>query len=456
MKGEEFVPSLPSFLSHRFNILFLLAARIFQVRLLLIEFCEEYEPGNEHLALVARRLRDPFIVAQLKILGLLDKLVTGPLWRLCESDIHILDMSGQFMVLLNWLGANVSEPSDFLNGIAPGFAAVALKTGADVCLDCLTRDSDDAVSQYLPIIAKQVLLTSHRYFELTVKEFLSGGRFSEELSGPLREETKSVLKTNRLPESVFGLADWLFGRAPNMTMLTREALVLVIKNKTFAWFDSLTAEEKVKEFQLAKVRAKALRVMFLQRKAAMAEERCVRLKNAKEEAVRQRMLAVTVLSDLTKQVTKYGLWTNEIEVDVALNVLPTRTAKVKALMSQLKFRKTVLKQPGDRSLFAFSQKGKNYSWEELRTNLMCLIDAAMLVVPAADLFQIIGKRINHRFEENGEERWWPGTVTRIAPGTGPGGNTIYLIVYDTDRSREYSVTAADLTEDRDSGDLIII
>jgi hypothetical protein len=154
----------------------------------------------------------------------------------------------------------------------------------------------------------------------------------------------------------------------------------------------LTAEEKVTEFQLAKARAKALRLVFLQRKATMAEERCVRLKNVKEEAVRQRMLAVTVRSDLTKQVTKYGLWTNEIEVDVALNVLPTRAAKVKALVSQLKFRKTVLKQPGDRSLFAFSQKGKNYSWEQLRTNLMYLIDAAMLIVPTADSFQIIGKR----------------------------------------------------------------
>jgi hypothetical protein len=86
---------------------------------------------------------------------------------------------------------------------------------------------------------------------------------------------------------------------------------------------------------------------------------------------------------------------------------------------------------------------------------MCLIDAAMRIVPAADSFQIIGKKINHRFEENGEERWWPGTVTRTVPGTGPGGDIIYFIVYDTDRSKEYSVSASDLAVDRDNGDLIV-
>ena len=62
-------------------------------------------------------------------------------------NIHILDMSGQFMVLFNWLGANVSDPLDFLKGMAPDLVVVELKTGADACLDCLTQDSDDAVSE---------------------------------------------------------------------------------------------------------------------------------------------------------------------------------------------------------------------------------------------------------------------------------------------------------------------
>uniref|UniRef100_A0A914UPI9 Uncharacterized protein n=1 Tax=Plectus sambesii TaxID=2011161 RepID=A0A914UPI9_9BILA len=455
LKGKEDAPRIESFLGHRFNILFVLAASIFQVRELILEFCEDYAADNVTLVPIVTRLRDKFIVGQLKVLGLLDKLVTGPLWRLAESDIHILDMGGEYRTLIDWLGANVADPSGFLNGVPPT-SPNGWKTVVDSRLSSLIADQDPVVNEHLPIIAKQVLLTCKRYFECTLKDYLVGGKYYEAESGPLRNVTKSVLKTNRIPESVFGLTDYLFRRAPNMTMLTREALVLLLKNKTFAWFDTLSLEEKTTQLKLAKERGPALCSLYLQRKKALTEERKERLRKAKEETVRQRMSAVVVRSNLTNQVAVYGLWTNELEVDMGLAKLSKPSEKLRALEAQLKFRKNVLKQPGDRKLFAFSEKRAKHTWQKLKLNLNTLLVAAYSVAPSSDLLQIVGKRIEHRFEEDGEERWWPGTVTPPVRGTGPGGEITYGIVYDTDVQRVYCCTVGDLTVDIDNGDLLVL
>ena len=62
------VPSLPAFLGHRFNILFLLAARVFHVRLLLVDFCKEYGAGNANLTGLITRLQNPFNVSALLVI----------------------------------------------------------------------------------------------------------------------------------------------------------------------------------------------------------------------------------------------------------------------------------------------------------------------------------------------------------------------------------------------------
>uniref|UniRef100_A0A914UN06 Uncharacterized protein n=1 Tax=Plectus sambesii TaxID=2011161 RepID=A0A914UN06_9BILA len=227
IEQEVNVLPFPSFLGHRFNIMFLLAARIFQARKQLIKFCDLYASDNVVLKTIATRLRNPFICAQLKSLGLIDKLITGPIWRLCESDMHILDLSGQFRELIAWLGANISDPSDFLHGIPPRFSDSANRQGSDECFAALIADSDIGMDDHLPLIVQHVLQSAKRYFELSISEFINSGKYSEGVaSDTLRKETVSVLKSNRLPESVFGLTDWLFTHAPNMTMLTRETLVM--------------------------------------------------------------------------------------------------------------------------------------------------------------------------------------------------------------------------------------
>uniref|UniRef100_A0A914V4C0 Uncharacterized protein n=1 Tax=Plectus sambesii TaxID=2011161 RepID=A0A914V4C0_9BILA len=238
-------------------------------------------------------------------------------------------------------------------------------------------------------------------------------------------------------------------------MLTRETLVMVIKNKTYQWLDKLSPSARLAQLTAAKERAPALRSLYLQRKSALIEERKSKLLEAKEDTTRRQMQAVRTLSTLTTQMAVYGLWTNEIELDLGLTPL-SDSEKFKALNAQLRFRRIVLKQPGDRTLFSLSAKGKKHSLELLRQNLLELMVAAQRMPPSPDPYKIIHKRINHRFQKDGVEKWYPGIVSRTVPGTGEQGAVVYQIVYDTDTKKEYPLTLDNLAFDLENGDFVVI
>ena len=120
------------------------------------------------------------------------------------------------------------------------------------------------------------------------------------------------------------------------------------------------------------------------------EEQKEWLMMVKEDAVRRRMHALTVQSDLTKQVTVYGLWTNELELEMGLAKLSKPSEKLRALEAQLKYRKSVLQQPADRKLFALSEKGVKHSLEKLRSNLITLLVAMYGTAPSSDCLQLCG------------------------------------------------------------------
>ena len=76
---------------------------------------------------------------------------------------------------------------------------------------------------------------------------------------------------------------------------------------------------------------------------------------------------------MTKEVLHYGLWQTH-DVKNGLGKLKSKTAKVKALKAQINFRKQVLQQKyPDKGVFSFSKNRKQFSVDELATNLKKLI-----------------------------------------------------------------------------------
>lgn len=91
-----------------------------------------------------------------------------------------------------------------------------------------------------------------------VKDHLPDGIYwnpTEELI----EQTKSVMKHNKLPEFIFGQLDQLLRYRPNSSLLTNESFLIYSHNKTREWFESLSAEDKHKMIEEARKEGKELR-----------------------------------------------------------------------------------------------------------------------------------------------------------------------------------------------------
>lgn len=88
--------SLAHFVGNRFNILFYDGAGVYYLRDYMIDFikCAHGRNANLLLQAVLSHLQNSINIVGCRAMGLIDRLVTGPLWRkLVESPAFILQMS---------------------------------------------------------------------------------------------------------------------------------------------------------------------------------------------------------------------------------------------------------------------------------------------------------------------------------------------------------------------------
>ena len=94
---------LAPFRGNRFNILFYDAGVVFHLSSLIEKFLTDvWQTPNKLLKAVLADVKVPEFLAGCKALGLINKIVTGPLWRVIESkDVSILDMNTHYCHLLD-------------------------------------------------------------------------------------------------------------------------------------------------------------------------------------------------------------------------------------------------------------------------------------------------------------------------------------------------------------------
>lgn len=143
-------------------------------------------------------------------------------------------------------------------------------------------------------------------------------------------------------------------------------------------------------------------------------------------------------------------------------MIPKKAEKLKALKMQIKFRSKVLSQSHpDNSVFKFSHGGKVHSVDRLKQNLYKLLTVTVdesTPSPACeqsnalsleDILKqpevLVGSRIKHRFELDGELVWYEGTVLQLNYVTNE-----FQVAYDD----EDDVCWFPLIDDLRSGDLL--
>lgn len=100
------------FRGNRFNVVFANGGRVYYLREHIINFLTKtWGTPNRLLKAVLEDASNDLYIAGCKALGLIDKFITGPLWRILESDIHILDLSEYYSSLASWKTAKMPVSS---------------------------------------------------------------------------------------------------------------------------------------------------------------------------------------------------------------------------------------------------------------------------------------------------------------------------------------------------------
>ncbi|WAR10687.1 hypothetical protein MAR_035763 [Mya arenaria] len=195
------------------------------------------------------------------------------------------------------------------------------------------------------------------------------------------------------------------------------------------YLKSRNEKNTIIRFKHNRIEGKAIRDKF---KVRLKE---IEIKRLEIKDTRRRKLQETErkrlqgMEKMTNAVCFYGLWKSEAQVNEALQRLSNDNEKRSALKSQLRFRKTVLKQKHeDSKVFNFTRKGTDGKYNALH-NVLTLIQDCLHGATAEKVEEgvplLVGKKIKHKFSDGKE---YKGFVISVVPSFGEW----YNVKYDND------------------------
>ena len=419
---------LAHFVGNRFNVLFYDAAGVYYLQHLMVRFIESIHgvKANQLLQSVLRDLKTPNLIAGCRALGLVDKIITGPLWRkLVSKSMSVLSMGATYCKIKEKFDLWSEDASSLIDGSA--ICVPDIDVHKDTVWESLVQpDSSDAATiEILQFLSRAFAVTTQRL----LVDHLPGGTHHGVTDGEIVAESASVPTTNVSPERDFAILDRYLREKPNAHLVALEALILFSHNKTSSWLDSLSCEERKTLFQAARSLAPSIKRKFKLRQQVIEVKRQEDLRRRAEAIACKELKAVQEREKLTKEMEKVGLWTSRAEVEDGLEKLARKTRKIEVLKLQINFRNKVLGQKHpNKDVFRFSHNRKQYSTNQLKMNLLSLVESMHgdnstdnpMVTDRSTLEQmqkkptlLVGKKIRHRFEVGKELVWYIGTVLSV-------------------------------------------
>ncbi len=319
----------------------------------MVKFIESVHGGqaNRLLKAVLADLREPLYITGCRALGLLDKLVTGPLWRkLRESSISVLEMGSVYSEMKAKFDSWSADAHALIEGSAVLEHANSVHVG-DVWNSLIESNATDTTTQeLLQLLCGAFSITTQRL----LLDHLPGGKYHSVVDTTIIQETTSVPTTNVAPERDFAVLDRLIREKPNASLVALESMILYSHNKSSSWLEQQTCEEREKLLQAARTLAPTVRAKFKARRQQIEARREEALVKKQEDIARKQLRAVQEKEKLTKEIETVGLWMSKAEVESGLEALLKKGERVKVLKLQINFRHKVLGQSHpDKSVFRF-------------------------------------------------------------------------------------------------------
>ena len=212
-----------------------------------------------------------------------DKFVTGPLWRLLESGIHILDLNKHYRKICSLFFDLSVDASEFMLGNVIFFENIEISK--DDIYNSLLLPSDildEPTKQCLEIIFGSLCIVTRRMLNDHLK------------CEQLYKETVSVSTSNSIAERNFGMLDRLIREKPNASMIKYEAIIMNRSNKTSEWRKNLSPEKRSLMMKWAREYASKQYQLFKQRRIesrkAKNEKRLDKIEEARKKECRNRLI----------------------------------------------------------------------------------------------------------------------------------------------------------------------
>lgn len=107
---------LVEFIGNRFNIIFYNSAAVFYHRSHIQDFLLKWPTPNHLLQVVSKDIVEPVYLAGIRALGILDKIVTGPFFRLTENAKSVLDLNPHLQQMQKCFEKGSQDASPLLKG----------------------------------------------------------------------------------------------------------------------------------------------------------------------------------------------------------------------------------------------------------------------------------------------------------------------------------------------------
>ncbi len=456
LKKEQGIAHIPlaRFVGNRFNILFYDAAGVYYLRKHMVKFIETAHGTKANLLLqaVCRDLKNPIYVSGCRAFGLIDKVITGPIWRkLRESSSSILKMGEVYCMLKERLDGWSANAKDVVTGNASLPPAEFVMHHDEVWDELInpTMETDELTQELLQLLFTALSATTQRL----LLDHLPGGKYHSDsmtsAQDTAEEISYSVPTTNVSPERDFAILDRLLREKPNANLIAIESMMVYSKNKTSIWLQQQAQDDRSQLIKAARARVPLVRKQDKARQEEIASRYEEALIKKQSDVSRKQLKRDLTLEKLTKEMEKVGLWESVAAVDAGLCGNSTKT-KISHLKLQINYRRKILGQThNDKSVFKFSCNRRAFSIEQLRHNLCQLLNTA---VPASlsqvinTPTQLVGKRIKHCFQEDDNLVWYTGTVLSVDE------EMMFEVQYDS----ESDVYSFKLLDDITNGDLVLL
>ena len=358
---------LVTFRGNRFNITFFDGGALYSHKDDVRNFLESLSDQNSLLESIGFDINEPAFLAGARALGIIDKIITGPYWRLLEKNGSIYDMNEHLLQMKLNMEAWSKDASPLLSG-EPLFDETCVCIHKDQIYQSLMEPTTPLIDS-LTQLALEVMMTSLLIIlERQAKDNLPEGKHWNP-SEKERSSASHIPKTNTCSERDFAMLDMLLRNKPAAGTHAFEVIIMWTKTKKAKWLADLDAGKRKTILDAARRSYPEMKQKLKERESCLKKEKLEKLKQrqAKKDDKEKRQHAQRV--KLTGKLTELGgVWKSD-DILTQLEACPSDKDKREALITQLQFHRDVLKSTGPRALFQQRQREHIYKMEELVENL---------------------------------------------------------------------------------------